>query len=168
MIAIQYDPVVVARQFLYVREAQTLGQNKGARVEAIQRWGLGQPGQSWCGYFAIGFVLDICFQGDGPFPRTQEINGATDASLAYARKQGWVVSFERAEPGDLVYSVSPVDPSNAHHVAILVSKEPFETIAGNTDDDGKSSNGDRVAEHGVSVANKVFVQYPRTPTPGVP
>lgn len=162
MFTMVYEPVAIARQFAYVREAQNLGQNKGARVEAIQRWGLGVPGQSWCGYFAIGWVLDICFQGQSPFPRSQEMNGSTDASLHYARKQGWEVSFEDAVPGDLVYSVSPENPDDAHHIAILASKDPFETIAGNTDEKGISSNGDRVAEHGVSLNNKVFIHYPRS------
>lgn len=167
MNVMRYDAVAVARMFLYLREAQTIGQNRGARVDAVITWALGSIGQSWCGYFAIGLVLDICFQGDGPFPRSQEINGATDASLAYAREQGWVVDLDDALPGDLVYSVSPTDPDNAHHIAILTVKTPFTTIGGNTSEDGKSSNGDRVAEHTVSTANKVIVRYPRRqPIPG--
>lgn len=155
----KYDTVAVARMFGYLREAQKIGQNRGARVDGVITWALGDLGQSWCGYWAIGFVLDIVFQGDGPFERTQEINGSTDSSLAYARERGWVVELADALPGDLVYSVDA--SGNPHHVAILVTSSPFVTIAGNTSADGKASNGDRVAEHEVSPAGKVIVQYPR-------
>lgn len=162
MKACKYDPIAVARMFSYLREAQSLGQNRGARVDGLITWALGDLGQSWCDYYAVGFVLDICFQGESPFPRSQEINGNADAALDHARAQGWIVDEADAVPGDLVFSVDPVT-GKAHHVALLVTLAPFVTIGGNTSEDGKSSNGDRVAEHDVNPANKVFVHYPRTP-----
>jgi len=55
----KYSPTDIARQYLFVREAS---QNKGQRVEAIQKWSGGDAGQSWCCYF-VTMVLDICFQG---------------------------------------------------------------------------------------------------------
>jgi len=61
-----FSPTLVARQFLFVREASI--QNTGQRVEAIQKWGGGIKGESWCCYFAT-MVLDICFQGKSPIPR---------------------------------------------------------------------------------------------------
>jgi hypothetical protein len=64
----------------------------------------------------------------------------------------------------LIFSVHPPgDPNEgeAHHVAMLETLVPFDVIAGNTSEDGLSSNGDRVAEHEVSTANKVAIHYPR-------
>jgi hypothetical protein len=151
-----YDPVYVARMFQYLREA---GQNRGRRVEGILCWGGGTPGDSWCDYFAIGFILDICFQGKSPFPRTIDIDGSTVEALKYARSQGWVVPYEVSGPGDLVFSVHP--DGTPHHVALETQHSPLKTIAGNTSEDGVSSNGDRVAEHEVSPDGKVFVRYPR-------
>lgn len=148
------NPVEVARQFLYVREAQSLGQNKGQRVEAMQRWCGGQPGESWCAYFAT-MVLDICFQGESPIPRL----GAVEDIHQLAIKNGWLVA--EPQPGDLVLSVNSVN--HAHHIGICSETDPLTTIAGNTDATGQSSNGDRVAEHLVSKTGKVYVRYPRTP-----
>lgn len=149
-----YDPVAIARQFLYVREA---GPNRGLRVEAIQHWACGQFGDSWCDEFGVGFVLDICFQGDSPFPRQTDINASTASALAYSREQGWTT--DTPVVGDLVFSV--LGDGTPHHVAILATIDPFATVAGNTSEDGISSNGDRVAEHPVSRQGKVFVHYPR-------
>jgi hypothetical protein len=149
-----YEPVSTARMFLYLREVAA---NHGLRIEGVQHWGCGQFGDSWCGLFAIGFILDICFQGNSPFPRTTDINASTVAALAYARAQGWVTDTPAV--GDLVFSV--LEDGTPHHVAICSSLEPFETIAGNTSEDGVSANGDRVAEHPVSRQGKVFVHYPR-------
>jgi hypothetical protein len=152
-----YDPVATAKMFRYVREAS---QNRGLRVEAIQHWSGGEPGEPWCDDFAVGMILDICFQGASPFPRQRDIDGSTVAALAYARAHGWVVPLEQAIPGDLVFSINPTT-GLPHHVAILETLNPFQTIAGNTSEDGTSDNGDRVAEHVVSTSNKVIVQYPR-------
>jgi hypothetical protein len=149
-----YNPVDVARQFLFVREAQSLGQNKGQRVEAMQRWCGGTPGQSWCAYF-VTMVLDICFQGEAPIPRL----GAVEDIHQLAIKNKWIVATP--EPGDLVLSVNSAN--HAHHIGICtaITASVLTTIAGNTDATGASSNGDRVAEHPVAAAGKVYVRYPR-------
>lgn len=167
-----HDPVLVMRMHLHLREAG--GQNMGARVNGVQLWGLGEKGQSWCCYLAIGKALDIAFQGQSPFPRTQEINGSTGSALAYAKEQNWVCSIDELEPGDLVFSVHP--DGTPHHIAMYtgglevatssydgVAAGPDEivVIAGNTSEDGISSNGDRVAERPVPKAGKVGVKYPR-------
>lgn len=146
-----YDPVVIARQFLFVREAKE--QNTGLRVEAIQRWSDGAKGQSWCCHFAT-MVLDICYQGASEVPRT----GSCDVVLARAKTNGWIVTDPA--PGDLVLSINPNDPTDAHHIGIVTSADPLTAIAGNTSADGSSSNGDRVAEHAISATNKVFVRVP--------
>jgi hypothetical protein len=145
-----HDPVAVARQFLFVREAQSLGQNRGARVEAIQRWSGGSPGDSWCAEFAT-MVLDIAFQGDAPISRFR----ACEDIRALAAAQDWITSEPHV--GDLFLYVN--DAGRAHHVGLVTQLEPLCGIAGNTSADGTSSNGDRVAEHAINA--RVFVRYPR-------
>ena len=146
---LSYDPVAIARQFLFVREA---GQNHGLRVNAIQKWGGGEDGQSWCMWFAT-MVLDIAFQGEAPIPR----QGSCEAVRQLARQNAWIVATPSV--GDLVLSIN--DQGQAHHVGLVTKVDPLMSIAGNTSEDGASSNGDRVAEHVLDPANKEFVHYPR-------
>jgi hypothetical protein len=142
------DPVAIARQFLFVREAAE--QNTGQRVEAIQKWSGGQKGESWCCYFAT-MVLDIAFQGNAPIPRL----GACEDVHQLAIKNDWLVT----EPieGDLFLRLTP--EGHAHHVGLVT--ENGNGIAGNTSEDGSSSNGDSVVEHPIGGGSVVYVQYPR-------
>lgn len=151
MTQIAYSPATIARQFVYVREVTTDGGNHGQRVNAIQKWCGGQDGESWCMYFAT-MVLDICFQGDAPIPR----EGSCEAVHQLAAVKGWIV--ETPAVGDLVLTVNA--DNFAHHVGIITSTDPLASIAGNTSQDGVSSNGDRVAEHEISPTGKVFIRYP--------
>jgi hypothetical protein len=147
-----YDPVAIARQFRFVRE---LPGNRGQRVEAIQRWSGGQPGDSWCCHFAT-MVLDIAYQGAAPVPRT----GSCDEVLALARRSGWIVTDP--EPGDLYLRVR--HGHDAHHIGFVV--EPITAdrvgqISGNTSADGLSSNGDGVYERTIARSpDLVFVRVP--------
>lgn len=145
----KYQPLDIARQFLFVREA---GANTGQRVEAIQKWSGGEKGQSWCCYFAT-MVLDICFEGNAPIPR----EGACQSVYDLAKQKGWLTTTP--VPGDIVLHVD--DKDHAHHIGIVSVVSPLTSIAGNTDDTGTSSNGDRVAEHAINPKGKVFVRYPR-------
>ncbi len=140
--------IALARQFLFVREAQTLGQNRGQRVEAIQHWSGGRAGDSWCAQWAT-MVLDIAYQGNAPIPRM----GSCQAIMELARKNGWL----RSEPaeGDLYLYVN--DSGRAHHVGFVTGTEPLTGIAGNTSESGASSNGDGVYEHAIKA--HVFVRY---------
>lgn len=144
-----YSPTTVARQFLFVRES---GQNKGRRVEAIQLWSGGVAGQSWCCYFAT-MILDICFQGNSPIPRL----GACQDVYELAKKNNWVTSNPTQD--DIFLHVD--DNNHAHHIGIVTQNR--NGIAGNTSEDGKSSNGDRVAEHSLitNPAHIKFIHYPR-------
>ena len=151
MSTIAYAPSAIARQFLYVREVTTDGGNHGQRVNAIQKWGGGQDGESWCAYFAT-MVLDICFQGDAPIPR----EGSCETIHQLAVAKGWIVPLPAI--GDLVLSVNA--DNFAHHIGIISGLQPLTSIAGNTSQDGVSSNGDRVAEHEITTTGKVFVRYP--------
>ena len=144
-----YDPVAIARQFLYVREA---GPNHGQRVNAIQTWCGGQDGESWCMYFAT-MCLDLAYQGNAPVDR----QGGCEVVRQAAALHGWLATTPTV--GDLVLSLN--DQGRAHHVGLVTQVDPLMSIAGNTSADGLSANGDRVAEHAIDPANKVFVHYPR-------
>jgi hypothetical protein len=147
----------IARWFLFVREA---GQNKGNRVEAIQQWGGGDAGQSWCCWF-VTMVLDIFFQGNAPIPRLGRVQDVYDL----AKKNNWLV--DKPQPGDIFMYID--DNDHAHHIGFITVVTETATgldtdgIAGNTSADGTSSNGDRVAEHGIST-NPKRVKYVRYPT----
>lgn len=145
--------VAIARLFLFVRE---LPDNRGQRVEAIQRWGGGKPGDSWCAFFAT-MCLDILDQGKCPLPRT----GSCDVILQTARDNKWVVASPME--GDLYLYVR--NGNDAYHVGIVTSKgeSTFRGISGNTSADGTSANGDRVAERDLTFdfTKHVFVRVPR-------
>lgn len=142
----KYEPVQIARQFLFVREA---GMNKGNRVQAIQQWGGGSPGQSWCCWF-VTMVLDICYEGLSPIPRM----GACQDVYDLAKKNRWLTTTP--VPGDIFLYVNYVD--HAHHIGFVTAVTPLAGIAGNTSENGTSSNGDRVAEHTIGGAIR-FVHY---------
>jgi hypothetical protein len=151
-----YNPIDIARQFKFVREAHDESggsANTGQRVEGIQKWGGGVPGDSWCAYFAT-MVLDICYQGHSPIGRT----GSCDEIFQTALTNGWVEPAPR--PGDLYLRVKA--PNDAHHVGFIIAVRPngdLGQIAGNTSEDGKSSNGDGVYERDIPhSADLVFVR----------
>jgi hypothetical protein len=142
----KYSPTDIARQYLFVREA---GQNKGNRVEAIQKWGGGAAGDSWCCWF-VTMVLDICYEGESPIKRM----GSCQSVYDLAKGNGWLV--DTPQMNDIFLYVD--DNNHAHHIGFIT--EGGAGIAGNTSADGASSNGDRVAEHGISTGSHVkYVRY---------
>lgn len=144
----------LARKFLFVKETKV--QNTGARVEAIQRWGGGEKGQSWCAFFAT-MLLDIYFEGKSPIERT----GSCDDILNLAREKEWLVEIPRVD--DLYLFLN--EPNDAHHVGLVtdVDATGFLGLSGNTSEDGRSSNGNRVAERHLELhpGKIIFVRYPR-------
>ncbi len=149
-----YDPIQIARQFLFVREAQSVGQNRGLWVEAIQHAAGGQPADSWC-MEMLWCWFHIAYQGAEPFPREQ----STETFRQLAAAKGWIVPTARI--GDIVLSVHP--GGVAHHVGLVTDVGAIlKAIAGNTSQDGTSSNGDGVYEHAISPENKVYVRVPST------
>lgn len=130
--------VDIARLFLYVREAQDLGQNRGLRVEAIQHWSGGQQGDSWC-LEMLWMWLDLYFQGQSPIPRMQACQDLYEMAV----EKHWIVDEPQA--GDLIVLLD--DNGHAHHCALCTAPEPLTAVAGNTSALGDSDNGDRVAEH---------------------
>lgn len=156
------DPILIARRFLFVRE--TLGPNRGAWVQEFQRSVGLHPGEPWCMAF-VWKVFDIAYSGQCPLLRS----GSCHAVLADARRKGWEVV--EPQPGDLYFYLNG---DHAHHVGILTPpRDPvidgvrvqgemlgrLSGIAGNTSEDGKSSNGDGVYEHEIA-GRMAFVRVP--------
>lgn len=136
-----------ARNFSFVREVG--GPNKGLWVGIFQRFVGIDEGQSWCAAF-VCFVLAIIVGGRDQLPFTA--TGVCQEIHQWAISNNKIVPLNQALPGDLYLFVD--DTGHAHHVGILtVVGLLFKTgIAGNTSEDGHSSNGDRVAEHILNVA----------------
>jgi hypothetical protein len=142
------DPILIARRFDFVRE--TLGPNRGAWVQHIQRAVHLHPGEPWCMAF-VWLVFDIAYAGHSPLFQT----GSCHACLLAARDKGWEVNDPQA--GDLYFYL---EGDHAQHVGIVTQADPLIGIAGNTSADGQSSNGDGVHEHGIS-GRMTFVRVPR-------
>lgn len=142
-----YNPIDIARQYRFIREST---QNHGQRVEGIQRWCGGIPGDSWCAYFAT-MVLDIAYQGNSPILREGNVQHIRE--LAASKK--WLTTYP--EMGDLFLYVN--SDNHAHHIGFVTNTTPLLGIAGNTSEDGKSSNGNGVYEHGINAS--LFITYPR-------
>lgn len=142
---------VIARRFSFVREAG--GPNRGVFVEFIQRrGGDGVPGDSWCADF-VSLVMDIAYRGASPLRKT----GSTKAMFAEAKMKGFVE--DSPQPDDLYFFVDKIGVP--HHVGIITGIAPVTGIAGNTSEDGKSSNGTGVFEHPISMDHVVFVRLPK-------
>jgi hypothetical protein len=144
---------VIARRLAFIRETE--GPNRGAWVSMLQRFCHGVDGDSWCSDFA-SFVCDVAYHGKPPIGKS----GASHVRLSEARLKGLVVMEPAVD--DLYYFVNAA--WHAHHEGIVTDIDPLLTgIAGNTSEDGLSSNGTGVFEHTLRVAPTriVFVRLPR-------
>ena len=137
----------VARHFLFVRETQ--GPNRGAAVSFFQRFCGGRDGDSWCADF-VSFVLDWAYHGASPLRKT----GSTQHMLSDADTHGFRVSNPAID--DLYFFVR--GDGTPHHVGIVTDIAPLTGIAGNTSEDGLSSNGIGVFEHEIPRVRTVFVR----------
>lgn len=139
---------VLARRLNFIRETAP---NDGAWVSWIQRFTGNQPGDSWCASF-VCMILDVAYRGKSPLVKSASCR----VLLADAARHGWIV--DRAEPDDLFFYVKD---AVAHHVGIVSNVTPstIEGIAGNTSEDGTSSNGTGVFEHAIQPA--IFVRIPK-------
>lgn len=158
------DFIAEASRYKYIREASE--NNSGLRVEAIQRWAGATPGhpEAWCAAF-VSFVLDQCYQGDGPFPRYRGVAEYMEA----ARQNGWLVTIDEAQqqgrlpvPGDLY--CWHTDPDS--HIGFVEQFTPFggalTGLSGNT---STEDGGQGVASHTFAPnANDThFILIPRNP-----
>lgn len=144
----------IARRGDFVRE--TLGPNKGFFVHSIQAFAGGKDGDSWCAAF-VSLVLYVAYMGAPPLKRTE----STIQMLNEARAKGYVVDRPRAD--DLYFFTHP--DGTPHHVGIVTDASGLAVgnvlgIAGNTSEDGTSSNGTGVFEHRIPLLNTVFVRLP--------
>ncbi len=141
---------VVMRRWSFVRE--TDGPNRGYWVEFIQRFTGNEPGDSWC-CSLVSLCEDVAYRGKAPSRKT----ASCMEKLTDCRTKGYVVTTPL--PDDLCFSVDAT--GHAHHIGVVTAIDPLKTIAGNTSEDGLSSNGDGVYEHTVNSTGKIFVRLPQ-------
>jgi hypothetical protein len=151
--------------FRHVKEA---GQNTGARVEAIQKWGGGKAGDSWCCWL-VTMVLDMYYCGylgqeKAPIPRL----GSCDDVLHLCMQNGWLVDKPTNDGIYIYFFVRKPDgitaiQMDAHHIGMVASARDtdFNGISGNTSEDGKSSNGNGCYERGLTYSPRIkFAKVP--------
>jgi hypothetical protein len=134
---------VLARRMNFVRETSP---NDGVWVTLFQRHTGNKPGDSWCQSF-VCWLLDIAYKGKSPLVKT----AACRIALAEAARKGWIVTEPQRD--DLFFYVHK--DGIAHHVGIVTEVKADGTvvgIAGNTSEDGASSNGTGVYEHAIKPA----------------
>ena len=136
----------IARLFLFVRE---VGDNRGVWVEAIQRIGDGQPGDSYCADF-VSLILALFYRGKSPLIRS----GSVESIRQDAKAKGYITTAPSI--GDLFLYINAQD--RAHHIGVVTEVSPLTGLAANTSPDGTSSNGTGVFEHGISA--KTFIHLP--------
>lgn len=142
------DPVETFRQFSHVRESE--GPNRGHYVDSFNEFARAPLGSSWCAS-VLCFVLWTAKQGDPGLP----ISAACEDLHQAAVKAGMIVTTPQA--GDVFLRIDPATGA-AHHTGMVTQVSPLTAIAGNTSEDGASSNGTGVFEHPLSTANTVFVR----------
>jgi hypothetical protein len=153
--ALARNVIDIARLFLFVREVPG---NHGQRVNAIQTWGGGKDGDSWCCFLAT-MILDLYFQGSSPIPRT----GSCQQVYQLAQDRGWRTA--EPTPGDLYLLIN--GEGRAHHIGFVTEgdavQHQFTGLSGNTTEDGTGDNGVCVRERAQNVVpgRVVFVRYPR-------
>jgi hypothetical protein len=141
----------VCHRFDFVREAD--GPNAGVWVNLFQRFTGNKEGESWCCSF-VCFCLDALTKGHSPFKKS----GACQDIYEQAKARGLVI--DTPEVGCLYVFVN--DDDHAHHIGVVTSVSPLRGIAGNTSEDGTSSNGDGVYEHSLNVAPN-HIRFIRVP-----
>lgn len=141
---------VIARRLSFIRETE--GPNKGYWVRFLQDFCDGVEGDSWCADFE-SFVEHVAYKGKAPTPRT----GSTDVKLKFCVKQQWIVTEPQVD--DIYFYYHP--GGTAHHIGIVTRVSPLTGIAGNTSEDGLSSNGDGVYEHRLTASRIAFARLPK-------
>ena len=130
----------IMQRFDFVRETQ--GPNAGLWVNMFQRFTGNTDRDSWCCSF-LCFCLDVLTRGHSPYRKS----GVCQDIYRQARLAGEVVSTPQVN--DIFVLVD--DNDHAHHIGAVTGVEPLTGIAGNTSEDGVSSNGDGVHEHELKV-----------------
>lgn len=156
MYTMKFLPVAIMRMLLYIREN---GQNKGSRIEAIQCWGGGQPGDSYCCESAT-MCLDIAYQGNSPVPIAQACQTVYDQAKKGTNGVRLLNDQETPLANDIFLYVN--DQDHAHHIGFVSQDGGATGIAGNTSPDGKSSNGDGFHEHAL-ITDRTHIKFVRLP-----
>jgi hypothetical protein len=156
--AIVLDPVAEFRKYKYFREA---GENHGLRINGVQVWAGGHDGDSYCCELTW-VVLDVCFQGNSPLGDRKQ---ACEDVYQLALREGWIT--DTPQPGDLFVYLDA--NGHAHHIGMLTeinadTPTGWNAVAGNTSQDGTSSNGTGVWEHPLlrpRTGSIKYIAYPR-------
>jgi hypothetical protein len=152
--------IELARCFRRVREVRNKDgstDNRGARVEGIQTYRGGTKGESWC-CDLFWTITDMYFAGvydkESPVPRT----GSCQEVYEWAKKNSLIVEYPSVGCGYLYVN----EDDHAHHIGFITGIGPEIGFAGNTSEDGKSSNGTGAFEHMLTVP-RARIKYFRIP-----
>lgn len=140
----------VARRFLFVRETE--GPNHGYWVAFFLHFTGNVEGESWCASFTSR-ITDIAYKGKSPLLRS----GSTIAQLNDAKQRGLVVETPAVD--DLFFYLHP--DGIPHHTGVVTQLDPLVGIAGNTSENGTSSDGTGVFEHALTSPSIAFVRLPQ-------
>jgi hypothetical protein len=158
----------VFRCFRHLREAN---QNTGLRVEAVQKFGGGQKGDSWCCWL-LTMVIDLYWCGHLEKPESEipiRRLGACDDVLDICLKKNWMAIRPVNDGGDYIYFYvrnpegKTAKEMDAYHIGLVTDAKQtdFRGISGNTSEDGLSSNGNGVYERYIKYTPKMkFAKIP--------
>jgi hypothetical protein len=138
------------KRFGFVRE---IGPNAGLWVNLFQRFTGNKEGDSWCCSF-LCFCLDILFKGHSPYKKS----GACQDIYDQVKAAGHLVDTPQVD--DIYFFIN--DDGHAHHIGVVTGVNPLLGFAGNTSEDGTSSNGDGAYEHALNVAPQ-HIRFARLP-----
>ncbi len=129
----------------------------GSNQTKYGKW-FGFDGVAWCGMF----VSWVYYHAGYPLGNIGFSKGYAGCGTAYDhfKKTGEIVSYENAQPGDIILFDWNRD-SRFDHTGILVSKvdgDHFKTIEGNTSANNQSNGGQvQPRDRYLSKANIIFV-----------
>jgi hypothetical protein len=127
---------VVAQRFSFVRETE--GPNWGAWVALFLRFvGIFEPA-SWCCAF-ISFCLDVAYMGKSPLRKS----GLCQDLYVECQRSGFIVANPAVD--DLYFFLD--EHGVAHHIGVVTAAAPLAGFAGNTSEDGLSTNGTGAFNH---------------------
>lgn len=140
---------VVMKRFDFVREVG--GANCGAWVNLFQRFTGNKEGDSWC-CSMLCFCLDVQYKGHSPYKKS----GVVHDIYLQAKDAGHLVATPQV--GDIFFYIN--DAGHTHHIGVVTGTAPLTGFAGNTSEDGKSSNGTGAFEHEILIDRK-YLRFAR-------
>lgn len=140
----------IAQRFSFVRETE--GPNAGAWVNLFQRFTGGVEGESWCADF-MSYCLDVAYKGKSPLRKSS----AANVLYQQCRNAGYLVTTPAVD--DVFFYLDDAD--HAHHVGVVTVTAPLSGFAGNTSEDGTSTNGTGAFNHELHYPRIAFARLPQ-------